>query len=134
MTKQGPPVIRRRTGQRELVLEAVREGNHPSAQEIFQAVSRHKRMSFGTVYRNLQILEEAGEIAAVKIDPVLLHYDRDTSPHHHLQCTGCGKIFDVPVPYSEDLNAAAASHTGFSVDSHTITFQGRCSTCAGLAV
>ena len=59
------PIIRRSTNQRELVLEAICEGNHLSAREIFEVVSAKTRMSFGTVYRNLQILMEEGEIVAV---------------------------------------------------------------------
>jgi Fe2+ or Zn2+ uptake regulation protein len=122
-------VPRRKTAQRDLVMDAVRTLNHPSAQEIFQAVSRAQPMSFGTVYRNLQILEEAGALATVKADPALLRYDRTASPHHHLRCRECGKVFDVPLAYDEALNTAVAEKSGFAIESHTITFEGLCVIC-----
>jgi Fur family peroxide stress response transcriptional regulator len=124
-------VIRRKTSQRGLVLEAVCKGNHPSAREIFERVSTKKSMSFGTVYRNLQILEEAGEIAAIKVDPELLHYDRRRERHHHLRCTKCGKVFDIPVPYRPEFDTEAAQKSGFVIDAHTITFEGLCRDCRG---
>jgi Fe2+ or Zn2+ uptake regulation protein len=122
-------VIRRKTSQRDLVLEAVCNGNHLSAREIFERVSGKKRMSFGTVYRNLQILEEEGEIAAIKTDPELWRYDRRRERHHHLHCAKCGKVFDMPVPYRPEFDTEAAQKSGFAVDSHTITFEGLCRGC-----
>ncbi|GHV83426.1 transcriptional repressor [Spirochaetia bacterium] len=129
MNKNNKDVIRRKTSQRDLVLEAVCNGNHLSAGEIFALVSAKKHMSFGTVYRNLQILEEEGEIAAVKADPELLRYDRRIVRHHHLHCKKCGKIFDIPVPYRAEFDTEAGQKSGFVIDSHTITFEGLCSEC-----
>ena len=122
-------VIRRKTSQRELVLEAVCNGNHLSAREIFDLVAAKKRMSFGTVYRNLQILEEEGEIVAIEADPEVLRYDRRRDYHHHLHCTKCGKVFDIALPYRPKLNAEAGKKSGFVIESHTITFVGLCHDC-----
>lgn len=129
MNSANQDIIRRKTSQRDLVLEAVCNGNHLSAREIFALVSDKKRMSFGTVYRNLQILEEEGEIVAIKADPELLHYDRRRDRHHHLHCTQCGKVFDIPVPYRPEFDTEAAQKSGFTIDSHAITFEGVCSRC-----
>jgi Fur family peroxide stress response transcriptional regulator len=122
-------IIRRKTSQRNLVLEAVSYGNHLSAREIFECIPASKRMSFGTVYRNLQVLEDEGEIVAIKADPELLRYDRRRERHHHLHCTHCGRVFDIPVPYRVEFDAEAAEESGFVIDSHTITFEGLCSEC-----
>jgi Fe2+ or Zn2+ uptake regulation protein len=129
MNSANKDVIRRNTGQRDLVLKAVCNGNHLSAREIFELISGKKRMSFGTVYRNLQILEEEGEIAVIKADPELLRYDRRRDLHHHLHCRKCGKVFDIPVPYRAKLDAEARQKSGFTIDSHTITFEGLCRAC-----
>jgi Fur family peroxide stress response transcriptional regulator len=114
-------------------LEAVCNGNHVSAREIFERAaaegSGEKPMSFGTVYRNLQILEGEGEIAAIKADPELLHYDRRRERHHHLHCTGCGKVFDISVPYRPEFDTEAAETSGFVIESHAITFEGLCGDC-----
>ena len=59
---------RRNTKQRKLVLDAVRQSyNHPTADEIYNAVrEQDDRISRGTVYRNLNLLADAGEILSIK--------------------------------------------------------------------
>ena len=57
-------VQRRNTKQRKLVLDAVRQSyNHPTADEIYNVVrEQDDKISRGTVYRNLNLLADAGEI------------------------------------------------------------------------
>jgi Fe2+ or Zn2+ uptake regulation protein len=129
INKDNQGIIRRNTNQRDLVLEAVCNGNHLSAREIFELVLAKKHMSFGTVYRNLQILEEEGEIIAIRTDPEVLHYDRRRERHHHLRCRKCGRVFDMPVPYRPEFDTEAAQKSGFTIDSHTIIFEGLCGVC-----
>ncbi|MDR2150153.1 MAG: transcriptional repressor [Spirochaetaceae bacterium] len=129
MNKEEKKIIRRSTSQRDLVLEAVRTGNHLSAREIFVLVSQKKPMSFGTVYRNLQILAEAGEIIAIPNDPTLLRYDSQSYHHHHLHCRKCGRIFDMPLTYRDEFDKEAAEKSGFVIDSHSISFEGLCHDC-----
>ena len=54
----------RMTRQRSVILEELRNsGMHPSADQLYQLVrKRLPRISLGTVYRNLEILSELGEI------------------------------------------------------------------------
>jgi Fe2+ or Zn2+ uptake regulation protein len=122
-------IIRRASSQRELVLAAICEGNHLSAREIFEVVSQKVSMSFGTVYRNLQILVEEGEIMAVEADPNVLRYDRERIPHYHLHCKRCGKVFDMPISYHADLDNEAREKSDFLVASHTVFFEGLCAGC-----
>jgi Fe2+ or Zn2+ uptake regulation protein len=124
-TKQA---ARRNTLQRELIKEAICLDQHPSAREIFEAVSKKQPMSFGTVYRNLQILEEAGEIVPVQAAPDSIRYDRRRDRHYHLYCKSCGGVFDIPIPYRSRLDQAAAAG-GFTVESHSICFKGLCHQC-----
>ena len=100
-----------------------------SAREIFEIVSHKARMSFGTVYRNLQILVEDGEIIAVQTDPDVLRYDRRRVPHYHLHCKKCGKVFDMPLCYRNDLDKKARETSSFLIESHTISFEGLCADC-----
>jgi Fur family peroxide stress response transcriptional regulator len=122
-------VVRRSTSQRGLVLAAICQGNHLSAREIYEAVSKKTRMSFGTVYRNLQILEEEGEIILVQTDPDVARYDRKRVRHYHLHCTKCGRVFDVPMSYRRDFDKKAGEKSGFLIESHTISFEGLCVNC-----
>ena len=61
-------VQRRNTRQRALVLDAVRaRDDHPTADDIYLDVRQQdEKISRGTVYRNLNLLEEAGIISSVK--------------------------------------------------------------------
>jgi Fur family peroxide stress response transcriptional regulator len=120
---------RRNTRQRELVLEAVCRGNHPTAREIFDAIAERERISLGTVYRNLMILEEEGEIVPVKSDPELVRYDRRLDLHHHLHCKVCGGVYDMPLPYNAAFDREAAKKSGFRIECHSITFEGVCAAC-----
>jgi Fe2+ or Zn2+ uptake regulation protein len=127
-------IIRRPTTQRQLILKAICEindcsGEHPTAREIFEIVSRLKKMSFGTVYRNLQILTEEGEIICVQTGYDAIRYDRRRDRHYHFHCKNCGKVFDIPFPYSTNIDIEATKNSNFVVEFHTVTFEGLCLQC-----
>jgi Fe2+ or Zn2+ uptake regulation protein len=111
------------------VLEAVCQGNHPAARDIFDTIAKDEKISLGTVYRNLMILEEEGEIIQVKSDPELARYDRRLDLHHHLHCTVCGRVFDMPLPYDPGFDRKAAKESGCRIERHSITFEGVCRNC-----
>ncbi len=86
-------VQRRNTKQRKLVLDAVRQSyNHPTADEIYNAVrEQDDKISRGTVYRNLNLLADAGEILSIKT-PGGSRFDRTIEPHAHIICTSCSRV------------------------------------------
>ena len=90
----------RNTRQRKIVLEAVQEHHdHPSADQIYLEIrAKDPRISRGTVYRNLNILSEEGQITHVKV-PGADRYDCRTDFHYHLICTDCGAVCDAPFSY-----------------------------------
>ncbi len=92
-------VQRRNTRQRKLVLDAVRQSyNHPTADEIYNVVrAQDDKISRGTVYRNLNLLADAGEILSIKT-PGGSRFDRTIEPHAHIICTSCSRVIDVPLP------------------------------------
>jgi Fur family peroxide stress response transcriptional regulator len=110
-------------------LEAVCRGNHPAAREIFDEIAKMEGISLGTVYRNLTILEEEGEIVQVKSDPELIRYDRRLDLHHHLHCSVCGRVYDMPLPYDFRFDREAAKKSGYRIECHAITFEGVCKAC-----
>ena len=129
MNKVKGNIVRRQTNQREIVLNSFSLGRHPSALDIYETVTRKAKMSLGTVYRNLQILEEEKKIKSVRVDPQVMRYDKRMVRHYHLHCRKCGNIFDILSRYHEDLNREAAKDSGFVIDSHTIVFEGLCKEC-----
>ncbi len=117
------------TPQRLAVLKYL-EGNksHPSAEEIYRAVKkRYPTMSFATVYNILETLKGKGLIQELNIDPQKKRFDPDTSPHHHLICTGCGKVVDISPEHVTDI--AVKEIEGFEVRKIHLEIYGLCEDC-----
>ena len=87
----------RMTKQRAAILEALRSvTTHPTADEVYAMVRETlPHISLGTVYRNLDLLAEAGEILRLEKSGTQKRFDGNTRPHFHVRCERCGKIGDV---------------------------------------
>lgn len=120
----------RNSKQRQLVFDAVMTRcNHPTADQIYLDVRAvDDKISRGTVYRNLGILSEDGQIANVKV-PAADRYDSRVDRHYHLFCTGCGRVFDAPLRYHAEYDAEIAEETGFQISRHRMIFEGLCPEC-----
>lgn len=122
----------RNTRQRQLVLQAVRAcRNHPTADQIYTDLRVvEPTLSRGTVYRNLNILVENGEIGLVKV-PGADRYDWRLDRHAHLLCTECRKVEDVSLGYFEELDRQMERESGYQVQRHRLLFEGLCPACLG---
>lgn len=120
---------RRNTKQKEIVLNAVRSRmDHPKAEDIYNDVNKvDSKISLGTVYRNLDILEEEGKINEIVI-PGANRYDLNLNLHNHFICEKCGKVFDISLKYDCSLDNIV-SEEGFSIKSHQTVFKGLCKEC-----
>ena len=120
----------RDTKQRRLILETViSHGDHPDADDIYLDVhNTDEKISKGTVYRNLKLLSENGDIRHVKI-PGTDRYDRTLPPHYHILCIGCGKVIDAPLEYTREFDGLISSQTGFIIKGHRMVFEGLCPEC-----
>ncbi|MEN8209684.1 MAG: transcriptional repressor [Candidatus Fermentibacteria bacterium] len=123
---------RRNTEQKRVILQSVAElDSHPTAVQIFNAVRAVlPKTSLSTVYRNLGILVDQGQIKAVKGTGSEIHYDHNTWEHSHIKCTVCGRICDVLVnPMDIDtLNPETVSN--FVVLEVHMNILGICPECA----
>ena len=121
---------RRNTRQRALILETVQKHrDHPSAEQIYTEVRAiSPRISRGTVYRNLKLLNETGSIRHMEM-PDADRFDWRNDRHYHLRCTGCGRVIDVPIDYQEGLDQDLAEQTGYLIIFHHTTFEGLCPAC-----
>ncbi|HSG28695.1 MAG TPA: transcriptional repressor [Candidatus Krumholzibacterium sp.] len=125
---------RRVTRQRELVLEEVRgRHDHPTADDVFESVRKKMpHISLATVYRNLNILAESGEIGLVRADGRSMRYDGDRSDHVHIICERCGSIRDLPGDRRyRDFCDRTAGCTGYSLVSAEVRLTGVCPECLG---
>lgn len=117
------------TPQRLAVLEFL-EGNksHPSAEDIYRAVKeKYPTMSFATVYNILEALKERGLVQELNIDPQKKRFDPDTSHHHHLICTGCGKVIDISLEQTPEISEEALG--GFEIQKVHLELYGLCQDC-----
>ena len=87
----------RETKQRNLILEIINNScSHLSAEEIYNIAKKEiSNISLGTIYRNLNLLFENGNIRKIKLDDNVDHYDNLKKEHNHFICNKCNKIYDV---------------------------------------
>ena len=122
---------RKRSIQRDRILARLRATDaHPTAAELHASlVSEMPTLSLGTVYRNLEILVEAGEADAVPCSAGATRYDGNVEPHHHFDCERCGRILDVDLPAPRGLTRRLARERGLRSKRVQITFHGLCPAC-----
>lgn len=104
--------------------------DHPTADALYMSIREEfPNISLGTVYRNLNLLVELGEIRKLTCGDGADHFDADTSPHYHFVCRSCGQVIDLTMDTMADINAIAQQHCCGQVDSHAIFFYGTCNDC-----
>lgn len=122
----------RMTRQRRVILEELRKVNtHPSADEIYEIVrKRLPRISLGTVYRNLEILSEYGDIQKLEPGCSLKRFDGNPTEHCHIRCVYCDRIADAPMASDLEIDLARVDSTDFDIIGHRLEFLGVCPTCS----
>lgn len=109
------------------------EGAHRplSPQEILdEAQTTVPGIGIATVYRNIKLLLDAGEIEVVSLPGENPRYEpAHREHHHHFQCDNCRRVFDVH-QCPGDLKGLAPK--GFKVHRHELTLYGLCKECATL--
>ena len=102
---------------------------HPSAEEIHLAIAaNHPRISFGTVYRNLNILVDTGAVQRIESSRGRDRFDARSPRHAHFLCEKCGNLIDLPL-LPETLILNLSEETGHEFSGHKIEFSGICSSC-----
>jgi Fur family peroxide stress response transcriptional regulator len=121
----------RRTRQKEAILEVLRGTNsHPTADWVYNEVRKEiPNISLGTVYRNLRLLCESGEISELDLCGTLTRFDARRDNHYHFRCEKCGLVFDVDLPVDVEMDKKVAQKTGFEVLYHRLEFRGVCESC-----
>ena len=116
------------TRQRALILNVLQASHgHLTAEEIFvRARQTMPNIARGTVYRNLKLMEQSGEVGRLEVSDGPDLYDRTPTPHGHLLCDGCGTLSDVPVVgLVKELETAI----GTEVRGYQLTIRYLCPAC-----
>jgi Fur family peroxide stress response transcriptional regulator len=121
----------RKTRQREAILRVLRDTtSHPTADWIYSEVRKDiPNISLGTVYRNLRLLRECGEVLGIDSGSTSTRFNGNSANHYHFRCERCGRIFDIDEPVDEEINNRIARRTGFKISGHWLEFRGLCKKC-----
>ena len=121
----------KKTKQKDAILRALKStGSHPSADWIYTEVRKEiPNISLGTVYRNLKLLKEKGDILELDICGNVSRFDAHTEDHYHFICDNCCRIVDLDIPVDQNMNKRVAMDTGYKVVNHCLEFHGLCQEC-----
>lgn len=109
--------------------------DHPTADMVYQHVRRENpNISLGTVYRNLTLLADRGEIRRIRVGDGADHFDADVSPHYHFVCTECGGVSDLEMDSIDSITEIAGANFDGRIDGHVTYFYGTCGSCIKKAI
>ena len=104
--------------------------DHPTAETVYLNIRKEfPNISLGTVYRNLNLLAEIGEIQ--KLSPGIGpdRFDGNPAPHYHFICRHCGCVMDLTVSGLDHINILAGQDFDGEIEGHITYFYGSCPSC-----
>ncbi|TRZ75337.1 MAG: transcriptional repressor [Deltaproteobacteria bacterium] len=149
-SRQEPPLLHgklkgygyRMTQGREAVVNALAGAkDHLSAEDIYMKVHpAYPAIGLTSVYRTLEVLVSTGLVYKFDFGDGRARYEIAEGPrgeghHHHLVCTGCGRIIDYADFIDEELALLKKTEAGlskkynFTIINHLIQFYGFCNKC-----
>ena len=103
---------------------------HPTADRVYTYVKEEfPNISLGTVYRNLNLLAELGEVVKITTPDGADRFDGCTKPHYHVLCTKCGKLINLEITNQMPFDEMAEKHFNGEIHSHDAMFFGICEKC-----
>jgi Fur family transcriptional regulator, ferric uptake regulator len=122
----------RLTPQRLMIIESIESrDDHFSADELYAQVrQRYSHMNLSTVYRTLEVLEQAGLVTKTDLgDGCVRYHWAEKSRHHHLICQACGEIVDLEESALESLKQELAREHDFLANIVHVNIFGQCGKC-----
>ncbi len=120
------------TRQRLAVLKALRHADqHISATAVYErARDDAEELNASTVYRTLTQLRELGLVSQTDLGSGERTYSwRSERPHHHLVCTACGAMSELPHDLLANFAAQLDREFGFEAHPDHWAVYGRCRDC-----
>lgn len=104
--------------------------DHPTAETVYLNIKESfPNISLGTVYRNLNLLAEIGEIQKLSTGIGPDRFDGNPCPHYHFICNQCGSVLDLDVNGLEHINILAGQNFDGEIEGHITYFYGKCPQC-----
>ncbi len=119
------------TPQRILITEIIHDAKgHITAGEIIaHAQAKMPGVNKTTIYRTLDILENAGCVFKSELDNELVYHHDDKGHHHHLKCIQCGRTIDCDEVILTPLHRKLMKDYHFRVDFKHMVMNGICGEC-----
>lgn len=121
------------TSQREAVAETVFfADSHLSVSDIERGLRvRGVRVGKATVYRTLDLLQEAGLVQEHEFGEGFKRYEplAAESHHEHLICMSCGRVAEFSSERLERMTALIAEEYGYRPHHHRLEIYGFCRDC-----
>jgi len=120
------------TPQRQVIFRLLYgDDAHPTVESIYErAQAEMPTMSLKTVYQTVHDLEALGEVDVLDLGTGSVRVDPNVEDaHHHLVCSSCGRVRDLPVEF-DGLKVPGRYRHDFTVDDVQVIFRGRCDVCS----
>jgi Fe2+ or Zn2+ uptake regulation protein len=120
------------TPQRQAIFRLLHgDHTHPTVESLYeQARLDMPTISLKTVYQTVHDLEALGEVHVLDLGTGSVRVDPNVEgDHHHLVCTSCGRVRDLPVDFDR-LHVPPRYRRDFIIDDVQVIFRGRCESCS----
>ena len=117
----------RMTAQRSLIIETlIGSDDHPDADQVYRrAVERDQSISLPTVYRTLNLLDDAGIIKKINMNDGKARFESVRGDHDHLIDADNGHIHEFYNRELKKILESIAENMGYEVIDHRIEIVGR---------
>lgn len=104
--------------------------DHPTADTVYTNLRKtFPNISLGTVYRNLSLLSDMGEIIKISTGDGADRFDGRTTPHNHFVCRQCHRVIDLDMENIDSIMDVAGKNFAGSIDHYVVNFYGVCGDC-----
>ena len=120
------------TPQRLLIADIIHDAHgHITASEIIERVrTKMPGVNKSTIYRTLDILEQAGCVYKSEQDSEFVYHHDHEAHHHHLLCGRCGKAISLDEDVFTSVQKSVFKKYGFQADFKHLIVNGICRECA----
>ena len=104
--------------------------DHPTADTVYMNIrEKFPNISLGTVYRNLSLLSDIGEIMKITTGDGADRFDGNTAPHNHFVCTQCHSVIDLDMESIDNIVEIAGRSFDGQITVYVTNFYGVCGDC-----
>jgi len=120
----------RQTKQKQIIYEALKTLDHPTATEVYGYVhAAYPTVSRATVFRVLGGFASNGRALELRTAGNEVRYDYNTEPHYHAHCALCGRVADVRAEGLLPKKLTIMTDGEFEVSGYSVEFFGKCKSC-----